>query len=385
MKEFKYIRATATGNLARFMDFVACVVGERERGLPHPPPPRGSLHHPGRRSLTLPSFSPFSQLRVHDRQHPRPGQGRDVLAGASRAAPLPTAPPPPFPSRPPPHSHPHSTPTPTPFPQSVDMEAVVENCHPLGLLEPAVMKSILAFEDLAEDFHALYRTILVDTPVGKYFTMFLQETADEKSAMDPDSVKSTFTEIPITLVENSIKKFYLEDFFYFCREEIGGETGVVMGELLATRADMLAINIAYNSLNTELRGPGGRASRQELFPAFGHLYPGGAELLAGAEDEEAMRRALQKSVPGYVPLWDSAPVDGRGVRDLSDAFFRYTVKQLELAFDGQFHYSPFYAYAKLKEQECKNIAWIATCMEHGVYSEVDRIIPVFSRVVLKRG
>lgn len=65
--------------------------------------------------------------------------------------------------------------------QSVDMEAVVENCHPLGMLEPAVMKSILAYEDLGEDFHSLYRTILVDTPVGKYFTQFLQESVDEKA------------------------------------------------------------------------------------------------------------------------------------------------------------------------------------------------------------
>ena len=32
--------------------------------------------------------------------------------------------------------------------QSVDMEAVVEHCHPLGLLDPSVMKTILAYEDL---------------------------------------------------------------------------------------------------------------------------------------------------------------------------------------------------------------------------------------------
>jgi hypothetical protein len=43
-----------------------------------------------------------------------------------------------------------------------------------------------------EDFHALYRTVLVDTPVGKYFTQFLQGIAAEKSAADPDHVRATF-------------------------------------------------------------------------------------------------------------------------------------------------------------------------------------------------
>jgi vacuolar-type H+-ATPase subunit C/Vma6 len=41
--------------------------------------------------------------------------------------------------------------------QSIDMEALVENCHPLGIIDPAIMKSILAYDDLGEDFQSLYR------------------------------------------------------------------------------------------------------------------------------------------------------------------------------------------------------------------------------------
>jgi len=99
--------------------------------------------------------------------------------------------------------------------QSVDVEEVVAHCHPLGRLDPSVMKSILAYENLGEDFHALYRTILVDTPVGRYFTQFLAEIADERAAADAGAVRATFGEIPMTVIENSVKKFYLEDFAAF--------------------------------------------------------------------------------------------------------------------------------------------------------------------------
>ena len=76
---------------------------------------------------------------------------------------------------------------------------------------------------------------------------------------------------------------------------------------------------------------------------------------------------------------DSAPTDARGFKDINDTFFQYVVKAYELAFEGQFHYACFYSYVKLKEQEVKNIAWLATCMEHGVYSEMERIVPIFSK------
>lgn len=78
------------------------------------------------------------------------------------------------------------------------------------------MRTILAYEDLGEDFHALYRTVLVDTPVGLYFTQFLADFAADKAA-DADSVRSAFADIPMTIIESAVKKFYLEDFYAFCK------------------------------------------------------------------------------------------------------------------------------------------------------------------------
>lgn len=48
---------------------------------------------------------------------------------------------------------------------------------------------------------------------------------------------------------------------------------------------------------------------------------------------------------------------------MEDRFFQREVHLAKLAFMGQFDYSVFFCYIKLKEQEIRNIVWIAECMD----------------------
>ena len=83
-------------------------------------------------------------------------------------------------------------------------------CHPLGIFE--TLGAITAASTIDE----MYQIVLIDSPIGKFFTK---------------TDKRDFTELSMDYMKNMLRKNYLESFYDFCKS-IGGTTSEVMSEIL---------------------------------------------------------------------------------------------------------------------------------------------------------
>lgn len=268
-----------------------------------------------------------------------------------------------------------------------DFAAIVAGCHPLGRFDENTERSIMAFENSPEGYHELYRTVLVETPIGKYFQRFLIETKKDARKMKSDEGRRLVMEETPVILENWLMKLYLEDFYAYC-QTLGGETAAMMLPILEARADKFAVSVTLNSFGTDLAKPAYLHDRADLYPSFGRLYAHGAGSrvpgvqgnapmsLVNVKNMAEFKQALQHNDPMYRNL--AAEMTEHDFTDLS---YAREVQLNELAFEGQFSFAIFYAYVKLKQQEIRNVCWIANCVTIGAGADTEsmkaKLIPIF--------
>jgi V-type H+-transporting ATPase subunit d len=257
-----------------------------------------------------------------------------------------------------------------------NVNELIAQCHPLGMFKESTMRNIPSFEANPRGYADLYETVLVDTPVGPYFQAYLDQSASAIGAAS--EVRHVLEEVQIEILKNSLMKLYLEDFHSFC-EKLGGDTAEVMCGLLRARADRAAINITLNSFGTPLNDATMRETdRKRLYPSIGDLYPAGTELLSKVDDEAKLGQALS-SYPQYNSIFEKFLNSSPEEFSIDDEFYQREVQMYELAFENQMHFGCIYAYVKLKEQEIRNLVWIAECILQRRKDQISNFIPVFSR------
>jgi hypothetical protein len=168
-------------------------------------------------------------------------------------------------------------------------------------------------------------------------------------------------DLNIEIIRNTLYKSYLEDFHAFVLT-LPGPTSEIMSRILQFEADRRSINITLNSFNTDLS----KEQRARLFPAIGKLYPEGNNALARADDVDQVKLVCD-NIMEYRPFFDAAQSNGNGNgggssdegQSLEDRFFAYDVHLNKMTFLQQFQFGVFYSFVKLKEQEIRNLTWIA--------------------------
>jgi len=105
------------------------------------------------------------------------------------------------------------------------------------------------------------------------------------------------------------------------------------------------------------------SERKKYISKVGYLYPERYEMLNQANDFKQLQAAVEctqyhEMLSNVKQAGAENEVESRG-KTLDEVMLEESIRKFSMAFEEQFHYGCFYAYLKIKEQEIKNITWLA--------------------------
>lgn len=237
--------------------------------------------------------------------------------------------------------------------QSSCLDEIMSKCHPLGLFDS--LSALTMNQDLPE----LYRTILIDSPIGIFFEECLQGTVSKKFSGDGMDLELCRNAL------HSVRLQYIKDWIVYNTDSSDSLSGNhhLLIDVISGEADRRTLNMCINSLNSDLTCQ----EKEGLMPNFGSLNLI-SESLGRCTTLLQVKNIIDSFNPEYSLAVEIASfADGveTSYRSLEQWFNEKEVKNLKELFNYQFSFAPFYAWIRLKEQEIRNIVWIAECISQG--------------------